>query len=97
MSRFRNSPAKPSAGAAERLDVTADQASCVRVDGGSTGATVRNDGPASVDNAIAVAQDTAYGAVTTVAAGATQAVAASTQRDFWVRGNGRSRLVITRP
>lgn len=97
MSRYSHSPAKGGTASAERGDVRADQASCIRVDGGSTGATVRNDGPCSVDNALAVAQDTNYGSVTTVTAGSTQAVASGAQRDFWVRGNGRCRLIISRP
>lgn len=95
MSRF-NSSTQNSA-SAQRVDIISGQQSCIRVDGGTGGATVRNDGPVSVDNAVAVAPDTNYGSVTTVAAGATQAVAAGAQRDFWVRGNGRIRLLITRP
>lgn len=77
--------------------MTGNRESCIRVDGGSTGATVRNDGPCAVENALAVGADGVYGTVTTVAVGASQAVATGAVRDFWSVGNGRSRLVISRP
>lgn len=95
MSRFNSSP--QNSAPTQRVDIISGQQSCIRVDGGSNGATVRNDGAVSVDNALAVAQDTNYATVTTVAAGATQTVGANTQRDFWARGSGRVRLLITRP
>lgn len=82
---------------AETIDIAPNKESCLRVDGTATGATVTNQGPVVVQNAVAVEPDSAYGAITSVAVGATQAVAANTTRDFWPTGAGRCRLRITRP
>lgn len=81
----------------DHYDVIGNQESVLRVAGTAAGATVTNLGPTAVENAVAVAPDAAYGAITSVAVGATQAVAASVIRDFWAVGGGRSRLQITRP
>jgi hypothetical protein len=93
--RFNETGQPGSLGHTGTYDVTGNNGNVLRVHGGTAGRTVTNRGPVAVENAVAVAPDSAYGTVTTIAVGSSQAVAAGADRDFWPLGAGRARLEVS--